>query len=283
MSSPNHPTTDIKDAFSSKFPNYTTASPNYFPASPENISLDPLDNLSKYLLASLAISPFHNMQAYNVPPKRTSTSETSAMTHAVIRKLVANSVATALEAQAVMMASTNNPNRNLGQEKLLEQGIMSSPTHLTPSDVDDEYTFPSANILDYILALPNYFPATLRNISSDFLENSKNNEIPLVFSSFYNNPYLKDMQAFYAKESPIPPPNPITPPVILTPSLKPITINESLRIEGTPPTERTTTTVTTTLAMITINNIIRGKKPSGLPTKGTMETFPYVKDAPYIT
>ncbi|GJZ12477.1 hypothetical protein Tco_0547707 [Tanacetum coccineum] len=37
-------------------------------------------------------------------------------------------------------------------------------------------------------------------------------------SPFYNNPYLKDMQAFYAKESPIPPPDPITPPVILTPS-----------------------------------------------------------------
>ncbi|GJR36371.1 hypothetical protein Tco_1212055 [Tanacetum coccineum] len=65
MSSPNHPTTDIEDAFSSNFPDYTTASPNYFPASPGNISPDPPDNLSKYLLASLAISPFHDMQAYN--------------------------------------------------------------------------------------------------------------------------------------------------------------------------------------------------------------------------
>nr|GEW48362.1 hypothetical protein [Tanacetum cinerariifolium] len=95
----------------------------------------------------------------------------------------------------------------------------SSPTHLTPFDVDEEYTFPFANILDYTLTLPNYFPATPRNISSDFLENSKNDKIPLVFSPFYNNPYLKDMQAFYAKESPIPPPDPITPPVILTPSM----------------------------------------------------------------
>ncbi|GKA18288.1 hypothetical protein Tco_0698125 [Tanacetum coccineum] len=32
------------------------------------------------------------------------------MTHVAIRKLVANSVATALEAQTVTMASTNNPN-----------------------------------------------------------------------------------------------------------------------------------------------------------------------------
>ncbi|GKB62377.1 hypothetical protein Tco_0918563 [Tanacetum coccineum] len=68
MSSPNHPTFDIEDTFSSNFPNYTPTSPDYFPVSPRNISPDPLDNLSKYPLASLAISPFHDdlyMQAYN--------------------------------------------------------------------------------------------------------------------------------------------------------------------------------------------------------------------------
>ncbi|GJT25564.1 reverse transcriptase domain-containing protein [Tanacetum coccineum] len=42
--------------------------------------------------------------------------------------------------------------------------------------------------------------------------------IPPVFSPFYNNPCLKDVQAFYAKESPISPPDLITPPAILTPS-----------------------------------------------------------------
>nr|GEX55214.1 hypothetical protein [Tanacetum cinerariifolium] len=95
---------------------------------------------------------------------------------------------------------------------------MSSPSHPTPSDVDEKYAFPSTNILNYTLTLPNYFPATPGNISSDFLENSKIDEIPPVFSPFYNNPYLKEMQEIYAKESPIPPPDPITPPVILTPS-----------------------------------------------------------------
>nr|GEW04055.1 hypothetical protein [Tanacetum cinerariifolium] len=59
MSSPNHPTSNIKDAFSSNFSDYTTASPG-------NISPDPPDKLSKYLFTSLAISPFHNVQAYNV-------------------------------------------------------------------------------------------------------------------------------------------------------------------------------------------------------------------------
>ncbi|GKB55057.1 hypothetical protein Tco_0905810 [Tanacetum coccineum] len=68
MSSPNHPTFDIEDAFSSNFLDYTPTSSVYFPASPGNISPDPSDNLSKYLLASLVILPFHDdlyMQAYN--------------------------------------------------------------------------------------------------------------------------------------------------------------------------------------------------------------------------
>ncbi|GKC82953.1 hypothetical protein Tco_1138670 [Tanacetum coccineum] len=95
---------------------------------------------------------------------------------------------------------------------------MSSPNHPTSSDVDKECAFPFANILDYTSTLPNYFPATPGNNSFDFLENSKNDEILPIFSPFYNNPYLKDMQAFYAKESPIPPSDPITPPAILTPS-----------------------------------------------------------------
>ncbi|GKD18235.1 hypothetical protein Tco_1207393, partial [Tanacetum coccineum] len=63
---------DVEDAFSSTHsPDYTLASPDYFPASPGNTSPYSLDNLTKYLLASLAISPFHDdphmkvMQAYN--------------------------------------------------------------------------------------------------------------------------------------------------------------------------------------------------------------------------
>ncbi|GJR77770.1 hypothetical protein Tco_0090135 [Tanacetum coccineum] len=45
-------------------------------------------------------------------PKRTSTFAPPPMTQAAIKKLVVDSVATALEAQAATMASTSNPNRN---------------------------------------------------------------------------------------------------------------------------------------------------------------------------
>nr|GFB95990.1 reverse transcriptase domain-containing protein [Tanacetum cinerariifolium] len=49
-----------------------------------------------------------------MPPKRTSTSESPAMTQAAIRKFVADSFTAALEAQAATMENTSNPNRNTG-------------------------------------------------------------------------------------------------------------------------------------------------------------------------
>ncbi|GJS36457.1 reverse transcriptase domain-containing protein [Tanacetum coccineum] len=52
-----------------------------------------------------------------MPPKRTSTSEAPAMTQAAIRKLVADSVTTALEAQAATMANADNTNRNTGERE----------------------------------------------------------------------------------------------------------------------------------------------------------------------
>ncbi|GJX84067.1 hypothetical protein Tco_0333548 [Tanacetum coccineum] len=76
MSTSNHPIIipsdyDIEDAFSSTTTlDYTPASPDYSPASPGNTYPNPSDDLSKYLLTSLAISPFHDdpymkvMQAY---------------------------------------------------------------------------------------------------------------------------------------------------------------------------------------------------------------------------
>ncbi|GKF19782.1 hypothetical protein Tco_0068420, partial [Tanacetum coccineum] len=63
---------NVEDAFSSiNTPDYTSASPDYFPASLGNTFSNPSEDLSKDLLVSLAISPFHDdpymkvMQAYN--------------------------------------------------------------------------------------------------------------------------------------------------------------------------------------------------------------------------
>ncbi|GJZ40513.1 hypothetical protein Tco_0587076 [Tanacetum coccineum] len=90
---------------------------------------------------------------------------------------------------------------------------MSSPNHFT-SDI--EYAFSSMNILNYTLVSSDYFLVSLGSNSFNSSENPKDNMIPPVFSSFYNNPYLKDVQAFYAKELPISSPDPITSPAIFT-------------------------------------------------------------------
>ncbi|GKE16199.1 hypothetical protein Tco_1423776 [Tanacetum coccineum] len=93
---------------------------------------------------------------------------------------------------------------------------MSSPNHST-SDIEDALS--SINILNYTSVSSDYFPASSGSISFNSSENSKDNMISPVFSSFYNNPCLKDVQAIYAKELPISSPDPITPPAILTLSL----------------------------------------------------------------
>ncbi|GJX40733.1 hypothetical protein Tco_0255723 [Tanacetum coccineum] len=92
---------------------------------------------------------------------------------------------------------------------------MSSPNHST-SDIVDALS--SMNILNYTSVSSDYFPASSGITSFNSSKNSKDNTILPVFLPFNNNPCLKDVQAFYAKESPISSPDPITPPAILTPS-----------------------------------------------------------------
>ncbi|GJR17526.1 reverse transcriptase domain-containing protein [Tanacetum coccineum] len=134
MSSPNHPTSNIEDAFSFDFPDYIPASPDYFPASPLNTFSKSSNNSAGLIpIASPTLSLFHDdpymkvMHAYDaippptivppsliMPPKRTSTSATPTMTQAAIRQLVADSVAAALKTQTATMENTENSNANTG-------------------------------------------------------------------------------------------------------------------------------------------------------------------------
>nr|GEW19253.1 reverse transcriptase domain-containing protein [Tanacetum cinerariifolium] len=79
---------------------------------------------------------------------------------------------------------------------------MSSPDHSTSYNEDAFYF----NIPDYVSTIPDYSPASLGKTYS----NASIGKIPSEYSPFYN---MKDIQAFYAKELPIPP------LVILPPSL----------------------------------------------------------------
>ncbi|GJZ64212.1 hypothetical protein Tco_0620633 [Tanacetum coccineum] len=105
---------------------------------------------------------------------------------------------------------------------VIENKVMSSPTHPTLSDVDEECAFPSANILDCTLTLPDYFTASPGNTSPNSSDDlTKDLLTSLALSHFYDDPYMKVMQAYDAtnNEFPIPPQAPITPPAILIPSL----------------------------------------------------------------
>ncbi|GJR38838.1 hypothetical protein Tco_1214522 [Tanacetum coccineum] len=86
---------------------------------------------------------------------------------------------------------------------------MSSPSHPT-SNIEDAF---SSNFPDYIPASPDYVPASPGKTYSS----SSNNSFGLVpiasptLSLFHDDPYMKVMHAYYAKESPILPPT-IMPP-----------------------------------------------------------------------
>ncbi|GJU95501.1 hypothetical protein Tco_1320257 [Tanacetum coccineum] len=80
--------------------------------------------------------------------------------------------------------------------------MSSSPrSTITSSEFDMENAFSTVNIHNYTSASSTTSGSTYFNSSED----SRDGMIPPTFLLFYNNPYLKNVQAFYAKESPIPP------------------------------------------------------------------------------
>ncbi|GJX02115.1 hypothetical protein Tco_0186028 [Tanacetum coccineum] len=91
---------------------------------------------------------------------------------------------------------------------------MSSPNHPT-SNIEDAF---SSNFPDYIPASSDYSPTSLGNTYSS----SSSNSFGLVqiasptLSLFHDDPYMKVMQAYYAKESPIPPPTIVPPSPMLS-------------------------------------------------------------------
>ncbi|GJU31536.1 hypothetical protein Tco_1175125 [Tanacetum coccineum] len=96
---------------------------------------------------------------------------------------------------------------------------MSSPSHPT-SNIEDAF---SSNFPDYIPASPDYVPASTGKTYSS----SSNNSFGLVpiasltLSLFHDDPYMKVMRAYYAKESPIPPPIIVPPSSMLSPIFNP--------------------------------------------------------------
>nr|GEV39549.1 reverse transcriptase domain-containing protein [Tanacetum cinerariifolium] len=84
----------------------------------------------------------------------------------------------------------------------------------------DTYILDEFGIEDPSQDKPDYFIASPGNTSLDHSNDlTKDILASLTFPPFYDDPYMKVMQAYYAKGSPIPPPAPIAPLIILPPSL----------------------------------------------------------------
>ncbi|GJY58080.1 hypothetical protein Tco_0457972 [Tanacetum coccineum] len=96
---------------------------------------------------------------------------------------------------------------------------MSSLNHPT-FDIEDAF---SSNFSDYIPASPDYSPASPGNT---YYSSSKNSFglVPIAsptLSLFHDDLYMKVMQAYYAKESLIPPPTIVAPSSMLSPMFNP--------------------------------------------------------------
>ncbi|GJY49923.1 hypothetical protein Tco_0439879 [Tanacetum coccineum] len=96
-----------------------------------------------------------------------------------------------------------------------EPRVISSPNHPT-SNIEDDF---SSNFLDYIPASLDYVPASPGKNYSIFSNNSFG-LVPIALATlllFHDDPYMKVMHAYYAKESPIPPPTIVPSSLMLSP------------------------------------------------------------------
>ncbi|GJU31180.1 hypothetical protein Tco_1174769 [Tanacetum coccineum] len=102
---------------------------------------------------------------------------------------------------------------------ILNREVSTLPNHPTS---DNEGCFFS-NFQNYIPLLRTYVPASQEKL----IISSSNNSfgvVPIVsptLSLFHDDPYMKVMHAYYAKESPIPPPTIVPPSTMLSPMFNP--------------------------------------------------------------
>nr|GEY34267.1 hypothetical protein [Tanacetum cinerariifolium] len=129
---------------------------------------------------------------------------------------------------AIFFDDAVTTNHKISSEPAVVNRTMSSPNHPT-SNIEDAF---SSNFLDFIPASADYVPTSPRKTYSSSSDSF--GIVPIASPSillFHIDPYMKVLQAFYAKELPSPPPNPIIPPVILTPSLNRLRISKFTTIE----------------------------------------------------
>ncbi|GKB29894.1 putative reverse transcriptase domain-containing protein [Tanacetum coccineum] len=193
MSSPNHPTSNIEDAFSSNFLDYIPALPDYVPASlRKTYSSSSNNSFGLVPIASPTLSLFHDDPYMKelLPLKKRGRDRSSSSTSAL--------------PQAFKIGESS---RKTSMERHEEQ-IKEILNHLDELSLDR-----IEHIEDKI---EDYFPATPGNTSFDSSNDlTKYLLATLVFSPLHDDPYMEIMQAYDAIS---PPQVTIPPPAVLPPS-----------------------------------------------------------------
>ncbi|GKB32772.1 hypothetical protein Tco_0872173, partial [Tanacetum coccineum] len=200
---------DVEDTFSSTHsPDYIPTLSDYSLASLGNTSPNFLDDLPKDLLSTLSISLFHDdpymkiIQAYDtIPPPQKISPPKDAETP--VESPIPISPSSSVRSSSPVRLASASICKNEGvtewyQHHSYREQVMSSSPHstITSSVFDMENAFSTMNIHNYTSTLSPTSGSTSFNSSED----SKDDMIPPTSLLFYNNPYLKDVQAFYAKE-----------------------------------------------------------------------------------
>nr|GEU32559.1 hypothetical protein [Tanacetum cinerariifolium] len=226
--------------------------------------------------------------------KRTSTSAAPAMNRVAIRKLVADSVAAAQEAQAATMANTDNTNRNTGQRETPVARKCSYKEFLSCQPFNFKGTEGAIGLIRWFERTNLVFSRS--NCTEDskvkFATGTLTEETLSWWNSFAQPIRIEEAYKItwseFKKlliEKYCPRTERITQNIEgnVTTS-KPQTLKEAITITREEPS-----TTIATATMITTNSRIEGKKRSGLmlphqpKTIDILETFPYVRNTTCIT
>nr|GEZ40236.1 putative reverse transcriptase domain-containing protein [Tanacetum cinerariifolium] len=161
-------------------------------------------------------------------PKRTSTSTAPAMTQAAIKKLIADSVATALEAQAANMENADNTDRNAEPREALVTKRLFSRSNCTE---ECKVNFATGTLIEEALSWWNSFtqPIGIEEVYKITWSEFKK----LLIKKYYPRTEVKKMEdEFYNLTSELSPPTTTTITISTTTITTATPITISSRIEG---------------------------------------------------
>ncbi|GJS16510.1 putative reverse transcriptase domain-containing protein [Tanacetum coccineum] len=195
MSSPNHPTSNIEDAYSSNFLNFLLASPDYFPASPGKTYSSSSKSFGVVPIASPTLLLFHD-DPYMKVMQACYTEKSPIPPPTIIPQSSMLNPQEFFLPEELLSPEKRDHSQSSSSTSTLPQKTMVF-SHTSYFRIEDAF---SSNFPDFIPASLDYVPAspgkTYSSSSNSF------GVVPIVsptLSLFHDDPYMKVMQAFYKR------------------------------------------------------------------------------------